>query len=161
MSRDSDCLFCKIVAGDIPAQVVHRDERTVAFMDIAPATRGHLLVVSHEHTPDIHEIGDDDLAAVHISAKRLADLMPERLGADGVNILQSSGRAAWQTVFHLHVHVIPRRRKDGLRGFFWPRTRYPSDAAGAEVAGRIRSAASTWIAKGSSSSPTTATSRNC
>lgn len=112
---DPDCLFCKIVAGEIPATKVHEDDRTVAFMDLNPGTRGHLLVVSREHVADLHAIGEDDLAAVARTVQRMAGRVVERLAADGVNILQNSGAAAWQTVFHYHVHVIPRYEGDPLR----------------------------------------------
>src|SRR4051794_2813090 len=112
---DSDCLFCKIVAGDIPATKVHEDDRTVAFMDIHPATRGHLLVVPREHAPDLHAIAPEDLHAVADTARAMAGKVVDRLGADGVNVLQNSGRAAWQTVFHYHVHVIPRYDGDPVR----------------------------------------------
>jgi histidine triad (HIT) family protein len=113
--RDPDCLFCKIVAGELPATLVREDERTVAFMDINPATRGHVLVVPREHTKDLLEIADDDLAACAAAARDLAALVSDRLEADGVNLLNSCGRAAWQTVFHFHVHVIPRYDADPLR----------------------------------------------
>jgi histidine triad (HIT) family protein len=113
--RDPDCLFCKIVAGELPATLVREDERTVAFMDINPATRGHLLVVPREHSKDLLEIADDDLAACAAAARDLAALVSDRLAADGVNLLNSCGRAAWQTVFHFHVHVIPRYDADPLR----------------------------------------------
>ena len=113
--RDPDCLFCKIVAGDIPATLVREDERTVAFMDINPATRGHLLVIPREHAVDLTEIGPDDLAACAAAAKELAAAVSERLGASGVNVLNSCGRDAWQTVFHFHLHVIPRYPGDPLR----------------------------------------------
>src|SRR5215218_4198166 len=112
---DPDCLFCKIVAGDIPATIVAEDERTVAFMDINPATKGHLLVVPREHAADLLEISADDVAACVHAAQRLARQVDERLGADGVNLLNSCGRAAWQTVFHFHLHVIPRYDNDPLR----------------------------------------------
>jgi histidine triad (HIT) family protein len=115
VARDPDCLFCKIVAGEIPATKVAEDERTVAFMDINPATRGHLLVVPREHTRDLLEIGGEDLAACASAAARLAARVKERLGADGVNLLNSCGAAAWQTVFHFHLHVIPRYDDDPLR----------------------------------------------
>jgi histidine triad (HIT) family protein len=113
--RDPDCLFCKIVAGELPATVVGEDERTLSFMDINPATRGHALVVPREHVVDLLEIGQEDLAAVAAAAKRLAARAKEALGADGVNLLNSCGAAAWQTVFHFHVHVIPRYRDDPLK----------------------------------------------
>ena len=115
MAADPDCLFCKIVAGEIPATRVAEDERTIAFMDINPATRGHLLVVPREHAVDLLEIDPEDLEAVARSAQQLARRIKERLSADGVNLLNSCGRAAWQTVFHFHVHVIPRYSGDPLR----------------------------------------------
>jgi len=113
--RDPDCLFCKIVAGEVPATVIARDERTVAFMDINPATRGHALVVPRAHAADLLTVPDDDLAAVAGAAKRLAARAKQALGADGVNLINSCGAAAWQTVFHFHVHVIPRYDEDPLR----------------------------------------------
>ncbi|MBV8429577.1 MAG: HIT domain-containing protein [Solirubrobacterales bacterium] len=112
---DHDCIFCQIVAGEIPAQIVAEDERTVAFMDISPATRGHALVVPRRHARDLLEIEPAELEAVAVAAQRVAARMPERLGADGVNLLNSCGRAAWQTVFHFHIHVIPRYSGDPLR----------------------------------------------
>jgi histidine triad (HIT) family protein len=114
-ATDPDCLFCKIVAGDLPATIVAEDDRTVAFMDINPATRGHLLVVPRKHTRDLTQIDPDELAAVAQAAQRLASTMPEKLGAAGVNLLNSCGAAAWQTVFHFHLHVIPRYEDDPLR----------------------------------------------
>ena len=115
MPADPDCIFCQIVAGELPATKVDEDERTVAFMDINPATRGHALVIPREHHRDLLAIPDDELAAVAVAARRLAGRAVERLGADGVNLLNSCGRAAWQTVFHFHVHVIPRYDDDPLR----------------------------------------------
>ncbi len=115
MAADPDCLFCKIVAGEIPAVRVYEDARTVAFMDINPATRGHLLVVPREHAPDIHAIDPEDLTAVALAAKELAQRVRDELGADGVNLLNSTGQHAWQTVFHFHLHVIPRYENDPLR----------------------------------------------
>lgn len=111
----SSCLFCKIVAGEIPATRVREDERTVAFMDINPATRGHLLVVPREHSRDLWEISPEDLAACASAAQELATLVRDRLDADGVNLLNSCGAPAWQTVFHFHLHVIPRYEADPLR----------------------------------------------
>jgi histidine triad (HIT) family protein len=112
---DQDCIFCKIVAGELPARIVEEDERTIAFMDIAPATRGHALVIPRAHSTDLLSIGREDLIAVAIASRRLATRVKERLGADGVNLLNSCGAAAWQTVFHFHVHVIPRYEGDPLR----------------------------------------------
>jgi histidine triad (HIT) family protein len=112
---DPDCIFCKIVAGELPASIVDEDERTLAFMDIAPATRGHVLVIPRAHSADLLSIGREDLGAVVLAAQRLGGRTKERLGADGVNLLNSCGLAAWQTVFHFHVHVIPRYDGDPLR----------------------------------------------
>jgi histidine triad (HIT) family protein len=112
---DPNCIFCKVVAGELPSTIVDQDERTVAFMDINPATRGHALVVPRRHATDLLEIDQDDLAAVAAGARRLAARMKDALGADGVNLLNSCGAAAWQTVFHFHVHVIPRYDGDPLR----------------------------------------------
>jgi len=109
------CLFCKIIAGQVPATIVQEDERTVAFMDINPATRGHALVVPRAHARDLLEIGREDLDAVLVAAQRLAGRAKEALGADGINLLNSCGEAAWQTVFHFHIHVIPRYRDDPLQ----------------------------------------------
>ena len=112
---EPDCLFCRIAAGALPATIVREDERTIAFMDINPATRGHLLVIPRAHARDLLDIGGEDLAACVAAAQDLAVLVSERLGADGVNLINSCGRAAWQTVFHFHVHVVPRYAGDPLR----------------------------------------------
>ena len=117
---DPDCIFCKIVSGEVPAQIVHEDERTVAFMDISPATRGHLLVVPRQHSRDLLEIGREELAAALTTAQLMAGRIVDRLDADGVNLVNGCGRAAWQTVFHFHVHVIPRYRGDPLRPLWIP-----------------------------------------
>ena len=110
-----DCIFCKIVAGELPAEIVDQDEHTVSFMDINPWTRGHALVIPRTHSRNLLEIDDDDLA--HVAAARSGSplRMRERLGCDGINLLNSSEPAAWQTVFHFHVHVIPRYDDDPLR----------------------------------------------
>ncbi|HWF33901.1 MAG TPA: HIT family protein [Solirubrobacteraceae bacterium] len=128
---DPDCLFCKIIAGELPGQIVAEDERTISFMDISPATRGHALVVPRAHVSDLLEIGGEDLAAVALAAQRLAQRAHERLHADGVNLLNSCGRAAWQTVFHFHVHVIPRYEGDPLRLPWIPAPGSPEEIAAA------------------------------
>jgi histidine triad (HIT) family protein len=113
--RDPDCIFCKIVAGEIPSHKIDEDDKTLAFMDISPWTRGHSLVIPKEHSRNIYDADPDDLAAAHKAAQRVAQRMRERLNCDGINILQSSEPVAMQTVFHTHVHVIPRYSDDGLR----------------------------------------------
>ena len=141
---DPNCIFCKIVAGELPASIVDEDERTVSFMDINPATRGHALVIPRRHARDVLSIEPEDLSAVALAAARLAERISERLGPAGVNLLNSCGAAAWQTVFHFHVHVIPRYEGDPLR---LPWTPTPGDPAEIEAAaqelgrgGRTRSA---------------------
>jgi histidine triad (HIT) family protein len=114
-ATDPDCIFCKIVAGELPATIIADDERTVSFMDINPATRGHALVVPRAHARDLLVTDDADVAACMSAARRLAGLMVERLGADGITLINSCGAAAWQTVFHFHVHVIPRYEDDPLK----------------------------------------------
>ena len=110
-----DCIFCKIVAGEMPAEMVDQDEHTVSFMDINPWTRGHALVIPRKHARNLFDIDADELAHVAAAAQRLALRARERLGCDGVNLLNSAEPAAWQTVFHFHVHVIPRYDDDPLR----------------------------------------------
>jgi histidine triad (HIT) family protein len=133
---DPDCIFCKIVAGELPSQLVDEDERTIAFMDISPATRGHALVVPRRHSRDLLEIEADDLEATIDAAQRLARRVQEQLGADGINLLNSCGSAAWQTVFHFHIHVIPRYDDDPLR---LPWTPSPGDSEKiAEAAAQLR-----------------------
>ena len=135
---DDDCLFCGIVAGDVPAQVLDSDEDTMAFMDINPATRGHALVIPKRHSADLFEISDEDLELTFAAARRLAARMKERLGADGINVLNSCGSAAWQTVFHFHVHVVPRYDDDPLKLPWVPRPGDPDEIA--KTADAIRGA---------------------
>jgi histidine triad (HIT) family protein len=131
---DADCIFCRIVAGELPSTIVDEDERTVSFMDISPATRGHALVVPRAHSPDLLAVAPEDLEAVAMAAQRLARRAKERLAADGVNLLNSCGAAAWQTVFHFHVHMIPRYRDDPLRLPWVPGPGDPDEIAAAAQA---------------------------
>lgn len=113
------CIFCAIVSGQAPARIVAEDERVVAFMDIFPLTRGHALVVPKRHCESLLDAPADDVAAVALMAQRVARVAvapePDGLAADGVNLLQANGAIAYQTVFHLHVHVLPRYRGDGFK----------------------------------------------
>jgi histidine triad (HIT) family protein len=111
----ADCLFCGIVEGRLPSSRVHEDERTVAFLDINPATTGHLLVVPRRHTRDLLSAPAEDLAACLGTAQHLAARLVERLGATGVNVVNACGATAWQTVPHLHLHVVPRYDDDPLQ----------------------------------------------
>ena len=110
----NDCIFCGIVAGTMPAERVYEDERTVAFLDIAPACDGHVLVIPRAHSDDIHAAAPADLAAVAATAQQMAARLSGALGAEGISLVQSNGRAAGQTVFHYHVHVLPRFAGDGV-----------------------------------------------
>jgi histidine triad (HIT) family protein len=131
-----DCIFCAIVAGDAPAQIVDSDEHTVAFMDINPFTPGHALVIPRTHTADLAEISDEDLERTTIAARRLTVRMKETLAPDGFNILNACGAAAWQTVFHFHLHVIPRYEDDPMKLPVIPRGGDMDEIA--RIAGRIR-----------------------
>jgi histidine triad (HIT) family protein len=111
----AECIFCRILAGELPAERLEEDERTLTLMDISPATRGHALVIPRAHAPDLHTISAEDLTACALAAQRQAGRARERMAADGVNLLNAAGPAAWQTVFHFHIHVIPRYDGDPLR----------------------------------------------
>jgi histidine triad (HIT) family protein len=128
---DPDCIFCKIIAGELPGTVVGEDERTVAIMDINPATRGHVLVIPRAHTADLLSIDPEDLYAVALASQRQAARAKERLGAEGVNLVNSCGALAWQTVFHFHMHVIPRYADDPLRLPWVPAPGDPAQIAAA------------------------------
>lgn len=120
------CIFCKIIAGEIPSIKVHDDATTYAFMDINPGTRGHALVIPKQHAADIHDVPPDVLGDMARTAQKLATAAKQHLGCAGVNLVQSSGAAAFQSVFHIHIHVIPRYDGDGVR---LPWTPKPGDKA--------------------------------
>jgi histidine triad (HIT) family protein len=107
-----DCIFCKIIAGDLPGEIVDQDEHTISFMDINPWTRGHALVIPREHSANLYEVTPEDLRHTAVAAKRLALTMRDKLGAEGINLLNACEATAWQTVFHFHIHVIPRYSDD-------------------------------------------------
>ena len=110
----SDCIFCKIVEGTIPSYKVYEDSTCYAFLDIFPANRGHTLVIPKNHVKDIHEADAQTYGHVASAAKVVADLLQAQLGSDGISVFQMNREAGWQTVFHLHMHVIPRWENDGL-----------------------------------------------
>lgn len=111
----NDCLFCKIVAGKIPAFKVYEDERTLAFMDINPGVDGHTLVIPKTHAKDLFEIPAEDLAAVSKTVQRVAHGLQSAYEIDGLNLFQSNGAAAFQSILHLHFHVFPRRDGDDVQ----------------------------------------------
>jgi histidine triad (HIT) family protein len=134
--RDPDCIFCKVVAGEIPGEIVDSDDRTVTVMDINPATRGHVVVIPREHAEDLLTVSDEDLDATMAAVRRITARMRETLDPDGFNVLNNMGRAAWQSIFHFHVHVIPRYRDDPLQLPWLPEPADPAELA--SVASEIR-----------------------
>lgn len=132
---ETDCVFCTIAAGETPAHVVHEDADFVAFLDTRPVFKGHTLLVPRGHVdtlPDLPAALRDPFLAL---AQRLASAMTEALGAQGSFVAVNN--TVSQSVPHLHLHVVPRTKGDGLRGFFWPRTRYDDEADAAQFAERL------------------------
>jgi histidine triad (HIT) family protein len=134
----SDCTFCAIIAGRTPAHVVLDDEVALGFLDIRPLFPGHTLVVPRDHHETLADLPVAQLGPFFERVQQVARVMEEGLGAAGSYVAENNRVS--QSVPHLHVHVVPRNRKDGLRGFFWPRTRYPDEATAAAMAERIRKA---------------------
>jgi histidine triad (HIT) family protein len=132
------CKFCAIEAGAAPAQVVLEGESTLAFLDHRPVFPGHTLLIPRRHIETLPELPDELLGPLFADARRIAAAMEGGFGAHGT-FLAINNRIS-QSVPHLHVHVVPRHRRDGLRGFFWPRTRYADDAEATDVADRVRAA---------------------
>ena len=120
-----DCLFCRIVSGEIPAVIVYEDKNTVAFLDHRPLFPGHLLLVPREHFETLGDLPATQIEPLFTNAQLLSRAVESALEAEG-SFVAMNNRVS-QSVPHLHVHVVPRRRKDGLKGFFWPRTKYKSD----------------------------------
>lgn len=115
MERDAnDCVFCRVLSGDLPSTVVFEDDLTLAFLDIKPAADGHTLVVPKRHTENLLTVNSEDLSAVIGSVQAVAHILDERLQPDGLSIFQANRIAGWQDVFHLHFHVVPRWTGDAL-----------------------------------------------
>lgn len=111
--KDDHCIFCRIANGEIPARTLYEDERFRVILDNGPATRGHALILPKEHYADIYELPDDLAADAMVLARKMAGRMHEKLHCDGFNIVQNNGTVAGQTVFHFHIHLIPRYKGDG------------------------------------------------
>lgn len=138
MTERPDCIFCGIVAGDLPSTTIAETGRAIAFMDINPVTPGHVLVIPRAHATDLLDTKTEDLAACIDLAQQIAQRAKTRLGADGINLLNCSGEAAWQTVFHVHIHVIPRyANQPGKDCIGLPWQRAPSDPDQIAELGRI------------------------
>ena len=134
--QDPNCIFCKVIAGELPSELVDSDERTVTVMDINPATRGHVVVIPREHSEDLLAVSDDDFVASMHAVRRIVDRMRETLEPAGFNVLNNMGRAAWQSIFHFHVHVIPRYADDPLELPWLPEPADPDELAA--VASELR-----------------------
>jgi histidine triad (HIT) family protein len=132
------CVFCEIVAGRLAAHVVARDDSTVAFLDRSPVFKGHVLVVPCRHIDTLPDLATAEVGPLFEIVRRIALVMPAALDADGT--WTANNNVISQSVPHLHVHVVPRRRGDGLRGFFWPRQKYVDDDEMAAYAARLASA---------------------
>jgi histidine triad (HIT) family protein len=132
------CVFCAIAGGDVPASMVSRDDDVAAFLDARPVFKGHVLVVPRAHVPTLSDMPPDELGPLFAAVQRIARAVEAGLGADGTFVALNNKVS--QSVPHLHVHVVPRKKKDGLRGFFWPRVPYADDAEREAFAARIRAA---------------------
>lgn len=111
---EKNCIFCKIANGDIPSKTLYEDDMFRVIMDINPASKGHSLILPKKHFADIYELDNDTASEALVLAKRMAAVMTDALGCDGFNILQNNGETAGQTVFHFHMHLIPRYKNDGV-----------------------------------------------
>jgi len=125
---ETTCVFCKIVAGEIPALKVFEDDSTLAFVDIGPLAEGHLLVIPKQHFEALHEMSADEVAAITRNLPRLGRTVMEAVSAQGYNVLQNNGKVAGQAVPHLHFHIIPRTASDGL-GYRWNASKYEAGRA--------------------------------
>jgi histidine triad (HIT) family protein len=132
------CLFCEIAAGTQAAEIVYEDTQSVAFLDHRPLFPGHVLLIPRRHMVTLADLPAAEVGAFFRIAQRLETAIERAMEADGSFIAINS--IVSQSVLHLHVHIVPRRRKDGLKGFFWPRARYRDDAHRQETAEKIRAA---------------------
>ena len=132
------CIFCRIAAREIPSDIVHEDERTLTFLDSSPVFPGHLLVIPRMHVETLSDLPDEELRPYFAQVRRATAVVETALDAEGSFVAQNNRVS--QTVPHLHVHVIPRRRKDGMKGFFWPRRPYRDEEHRAEIVERLKKA---------------------
>ena len=112
MKKDDNCIFCKIAAGEIPSKTLYEDEKFRVILDVGPASKGHALVIPKEHYPNLYELPAEEATGAFLLAKEMITKMKDKLGCDGFNVLQNNGEAAGQTVFHFHMHLIPRKAGD-------------------------------------------------
>lgn len=131
----NDCIFCKIVGGEVPSATVYEDENFKAILDISPAAKGHVIIIPRNHAENIYELSNEDTQKVLLVASKIAKVMKEVLQCDGLNILQNNGEAAGQSVFHFHIHLIPRFPNDDVK-ITWKPGKYEEDIE--SVANSIR-----------------------
>ncbi len=136
--KTDTCLFCRIVSGELPATIVYEDDNSVAFLDHRPLFPGHTLLVPREHVETLGELPTKLVAPYFEAAQLLSRAVEAAMEAEGTFVAMNNRVS--QSVPHLHVHVVPRRKKDGLKGFFWPRTKYKSDEEMEEVKKKIANA---------------------
>ncbi len=134
----TECVFCGIIGGTVPAQIVLADEEAVAFLDSRPVFKGHVLVAPRQHIVTLADLPAAAVGPFFLRVQRISAVMPGALSSQGTFV--AANNVVSQSVPHLHVHVVPRTKGDGLRGFFWPRQRYDSDSEAADYAARLRSA---------------------
>ena len=136
--KDDNCIFCKLANKDIPTNIIYEDDRFTVILDASPATKGHALILPKNHAANIYELPDEDASAVFVLAKKLATKMTEILHCDGFNIVQNNGEVAGQTVFHFHMHLIPRYLNDGNQDkLTWNHAEFTPEEI-AEIAAELR-----------------------
>lgn len=136
--KDDNCIFCKLANKDIPTNIIYEDDRFIVILDASPATKGHALILPKNHAANIYELPDEDASAVFVLAKKLATKMTEILHCDGFNIVQNNGEVAGQTVFHFHMHLIPRYLNDGNQDkLTWNHAEFTPEEI-AEIAAELR-----------------------
>jgi histidine triad (HIT) family protein len=136
MMKDDNCIFCKIAAGEIPSQTIYEDEDFRAILDLGPATKGHTLILPKEHAANLFELSDETAAKLTPLARKLGKQLVEKLGADGLNVIQNNGEVAGQTVMHYHLHLIPRYKDDGQHLLWKPGESTPEGLK--EICDRIK-----------------------
>jgi histidine triad (HIT) family protein len=140
-----DCAFCRIISGAEPAHIVFEDNVSLAFLDNRPLFHGHSLLLPREHHETLADLSDELVGPLFANARLLSRAIPEAMGKPGSFVALNN--VVSQSVPHIHVHVVPRKPKDGLRGFFWPRRKYSGEDEMGEVAAKVREAAERWISR--------------
>jgi histidine triad (HIT) family protein len=133
----NDCIFCKIASGSIPSSKVYENDDTLSFLDINPASKGHLLIIPKKHRENISELTEKEVLSFFNAVKKITEAMPDVLDASEFNVLMNHGKNAGQVINHVHFHIIPRRKEDGLSMSKWPFQKYSGEHLN-EIAGRFR-----------------------